>query len=98
MVSTTAYDAFVQGGAEMIREAGYLLREAPKDVIRRVIRLNRYQRAGLGEMSSDETRTLVAPVIDALYSREPSSVRLRLNESLTTHSPFKCHVSIDIET
>lgn len=93
-----AYDAVVHGGAEMIREAGYLLREEPKMVIRRVLRLNAYQRAALAEMSSDETGTLVGPVIDALGSREPCRVRLRLTESLTTQSPLKIHCHIDIET
>jgi hypothetical protein len=95
-----AYEAVVYGGPELIREAGYLLREDPKGVIRRMFRMNAYQRAVLAEMPNHEVRELVAPVLDALGSRDPTRSRLRFSEIITTNSPLKgrCHVEITIET
>ncbi|HVR57215.1 MAG TPA: hypothetical protein VMT72_10350 [Pseudolabrys sp.] len=75
-----------------------LLQEDPIGVIRRCLHLNRYQRAGLAEMTKDEITQLIAPLLKVLKSRDPAQLRgLRLVEEVVRQSPvkIKCHIEID---
>ena len=75
-----------------------MLTDQPQEVIRRVLALNRYQRAGLGEMTSNELQELVRPVVDVLRSDDPSRMRgLKLVEDIIRESPLRirCRVEID---
>jgi hypothetical protein len=92
-----AYDSIVwsrEGAGDLER----LLREQPRDVIRRVLSLNRYQRASLGEMTDEEVTELVQPVLELLRSDDPTRMRgLRLAETIVRQSPIKVKCTIEID-
>jgi hypothetical protein len=74
-----------------------LLEQNPRRSIRRAIRLNRYQRASLMEMSDDELRELVSPVVGALRGADPFDFRARIVEQVITESPLKIKCTIEID-
>jgi hypothetical protein len=77
--------------------AGFLA-EQPQEVIRRVLNLNRYQRAALGEMTPEELQELISPVVEVLRSDEPGKLRgVRLVEEIVKQSPVRiqCRIQID---
>lgn len=83
---------------EDARDVAQLLEERPIDVIRRVLTLNRYQRAGLAEMTDDELKELVRPVLEVLRSDDPGRLRgVRLVERLERQSPVRIRCQVEVE-
>ena len=74
-----------------------LLEENPRGVIRRAIRLNRYQNATLAEMSDEEVQALVKPVVAALRGPDVLKARINLTEQITTGHSIKVRCRIEIE-
>lgn len=92
-----AIEALVVDEASAKSLAG-MLKEDPVAVIRRTLHLNRYQRAGLAEMTKDEIAKLITPVIRVLTSKYPARLHgLRLVEEVTRQSPVKIKCKIEIE-
>ena len=80
------------------KDVARMLSEQPLDVIRKVLSLNRYQRAGLAELKDDEVKELVEPVVKVLQSEDPGQMRgLRLVESIVRESPIRIRCRIEIE-
>jgi hypothetical protein len=89
LLATTREDA---------QDVARFLTEQPQDVIRRVLNLNRYQRAGLGELTPEELQELVNPVVKVLQSDEAGKMRgLKLVEEIVKQSPvrIRCRIEID---
>ncbi len=80
------------------KEGASLLEQNPRGVIRRLIRLNRYQNAWLAETFDEELKALVNPVVKALKGPDALKFRIVLHEEITTHSPLRIKKTITIET
>ncbi len=72
-----AYEALVHD-KRSAGELAALLRRDPRGTIRRVVRMSATQRQTLNSMSADGLKTLVAPVLKALGSPDPTRVGFRL--------------------
>ena len=69
-------------------------------MIRRALRLNRFQRAELMTMSDEEVRGLVAPVTDALKGPNATNFRVRyIEQVLPARNSVKlnCETKVDFE-
>jgi hypothetical protein len=80
------------------KDLASLLEKHPRAVIRRTLRLNRYQYGWLSEMSEERLRELVAPVVTGLRGPNVLNARLEFGERLETHSPFECTCTLHFKS
>lgn len=78
------------------RDFAALLEKNPRALIRRTVRLNRYQNASLREMTDEKLRSLLQPVVDGLRKPEVLKMNLHIEEHITTQSPMSVSCTITV--
>ena len=74
------------------------LERNPRPVIKRALRLNNAQRAGLAEHTDDELERVCNPVVEGLRGPNALNLRVRYTERFETESPLRCRGEIELET
>ena len=78
------------------RRLAEVLDKHPRRGLRRILRLNKYQRAQLMEMNDDEVKQLVRSTREALEGPDWDKFRVQYTEQIETNSPLRIQCDITI--